>query len=717
MIRQFELVDRLKRYDPSMDEDMVNRAYVFSLKAHGTQVRANGDPYFSHPLEVAGILTELKLDSCSIVTALLHDTVEDTVATLDEIQKLFGTEIAKLVDGVTKLSRLELQSEATQQAENFRKLVLAMSSDIRVLLVKLADRLHNMRTIQYINDPIKRRRIARETMDIYVPLAERMGMQRIKDELEDLAFSVLNPEMYESIKSRLSFLYQSSENAIESIIDHLKQCANNLGLPCSVNGRLKTPYSVWRKMQQKNVAFEQLADIMAFRLTVNTIPECYQALGIIHSHYLVVPGRFKDYISTPKANNYQSLHTGLIGPLNQRIEMQIRTTEMNQVCELGVAAHWQYKKEGDGDLHDGKQYAWLRGLLEILEQASNPEEFLEHTKLEMFQDQVFCFTPKGELFSLPKGATTIDFAYAIHSAIGDRTIGAKINGRQAPLRTILENGDQVEIITANNHSPSPTWERFVVTGKARARIRRFVRTQQRQQFSDLGKSLLHKACIREHVQFSEKTFSAVLKSFQYPLLEDLYAAIGEGIQTAKEVIATAYVSEKKVDPSKQGALDAENKIMLHKKANSVDHSPVCINGLIPGMAVHYAGCCHPLPGDMIVGVVISGKGVTIHTHDCEVLSTIDPDRLLDLSWHERVDENMRLVGRLKVTFHNKPGSLAATTTAISKQNSNIINLKITNRTEDFWELLVDIEVKDVDHLNNIKGTLRSLSITNHVERI
>src|SRR6202048_1792949 len=472
MMRQFELVERVKGYDPSADEDSLNRAYVFSMKAHGAQLRASGDPYFSHPVEVAGILAGMKLDAASIVTGLLHDTVEDTVAKLEEIERLFGTGTAKLGSGVAKPSRLELQSDQTKQAENFRKLVLAMSEDIRVLLVKLADRLHNMQTLHYIKDEEKRRRIARETMDIYAPLAERIGMHRMKDELEGLAFGELYPDARESLKTRLAFLREKGGNLVARIIAALDATLREGAIASAqVSGREKSPYAIWRKMQRKNVGFEQLADVMAFRIMVDGIGECYHALGAIHSAYHVVPGRFKDYISTPKPNNYRSLHTGVIGPEQQRIEVQIRTREMHEIAELGVAAHWSYK-QGAGKT-EGPQYRWLRELLDILDHASGPEEFLEHTKLEMFQDQVCAFTPKGDLIALPRGATPVDFAYAVHSEIGDRCVGVKINSRMVPLRSELHNGDQVEIITSKAQTPSPTWERFVVTGKARARIRRF----------------------------------------------------------------------------------------------------------------------------------------------------------------------------------------------------------------------------------------------------
>src|SRR6201981_2687899 len=542
MMRKFELVELVKPYAPNANEDALNRAYVYSMKAHGAQLRASGDPYFSHPVEVAGILAQMKLDTASIVTGLLHDTVEDTVATLDDIERVFGPEIARLVDGVTKLSRIELQSDQTKQAKNFRKLVLAMSEDIRVLLVKLADRLHNMQTLRFIKSEDKRRRMARETMDIYAPLAERLGMHRMKDQLEDLAFSELHGDARESILARLNFLRDKGARVVPRILAELDLKLADGGLKGAViSGREKSPYSIWRKMQRKNVAFEQLSDVMAFRILVNDTADCYHALGIIHSSYHVVPGRFKDYISTPKPNNYRSLHTGVIGPEQQRIEMQIRTREMHEIGELGVAAHWTYK-QGAGKT-EGPQYRWLRELLDILDHASGPEEFLEHTKLEMFQDQVFAFTPKGDLIALPRGATAVDFAYALHSEIGDTGVGVKINSRLVPLRTQLQNGDQVEIITSKAQTPSPTWERFVVTGKARARIRRFIRTQQRTQYLDLGRAILQKAFRQEGQEFSERPLEAALKTFNCSTVEDLYVAVGQGLATGRTVVHPAFLSQ------------------------------------------------------------------------------------------------------------------------------------------------------------------------------
>jgi GTP pyrophosphokinase len=708
MLRQFELVERVKAYDPNADEDMLNRAYVFSVQAHGAQKRASGDPYFSHPIEVAGILAGMKLDSASIVTGLLHDTVEDTVATLDDIERLFGRDIARLVDGVTKLSRIELQSDKTKQAENFRKLVLAMSEDIRVLLVKLADRLHNMRTLHFIKDPAKRTRIARETMEIYTPLAERIGIHTIKDDLEDLAFGELFPEGRASVLTRLAFLKeQQGGDLVRRVQAELQETMDEAGVPAAVVGREKTPFSIWRKMQQKDVGFEQLSDVMAFRIVVDTIEQCYQSLGVIHGHYGMVPGRFKDYISTPKPNGYRSLHTDVIGPASQRIEIQIRTREMHEVAEYGVAAHWNYKQ--GAAVPDGERYRWLQQLLDILEHTQNPEEFLENTKLEMYQDQVFVFTPKGDLYPLPRGATPVDFAYAVHSQVGDSCVAARVNGRIAPLRTVLNNGDQVEIVTSKAQTPNPTWERFVVTGKARARIRRYVRQQQRAQFVDLGKEILAKAIRHERGEFSEKLLEAALKPLEIAGIEDLYAAVGEGLVTRTQVLNAVFPNRTESRP--------EKIVPLTRARKSRGEDAVPIRGLIPGMALHFAGCCHPLPGDRIVGIVTTGKGVTIHTLDCDTLETFAdaPERWLDVAWDPDGADGSH-VGRVTVLIGNEPGSLANLTTVISRSDGNITNLKITNRSADFWEILVDIEVRDVKHLSNVIAALRASPTINSVER-
>jgi len=713
MMRQYDLIERVKSYDASANEDAINRAYVFSMKAHGMQKRASGDPYFSHPVEVAGILTELKLDSSSIVTGLLHDTVEDTLATLDDIEKHFGTEVRRLVDGVTKLSRLELQSERTQQAENFRKLLLAMSDDIRVLFVKLADRLHNMRTLHFIQNPEKRRRIATETLEIYTPLAERIGINRWKDELEDLSFAELNGEARDSILKRLKYLREQDGDIINRVGRELENVLNASGISASVSGREKRPYSIWRKMQRKNVEFEQLADIVAFRATVDSIDQCYHALGVIHSRYRLVPGRFKDYISTPKPNGYRSIHTTVIGPEKMRVEIQIRTSEMHEIAEMGLAAHWKYKNDNKTNT-DGKQYRWLRELLDILEHASGPEEFLEHTKLEMFQDQVFCFTPKGEVIALPQSATPVDFAYAVHSQIGDRCVGAKVNGRMVPLRSQLHNGDQVEIVTSKAQTPSPTWLSFVATGRARARVRRFMRLKQREQFMSLGREIMAKAFRNAGYDINDKVLDLATKAFRLGGHEDLYVALGEGQLTSREVLLAVY-------PAPQ-VIESDKVVPIRRPRRSSDktkdkNSAIAIRGLISGMALHYAGCCHPLPGDRIVGIVTTGKGVTIHTIDCDTLERFSdqPERWLDVAWNdEGGDESF--VGRLYITIANEPGTLGSLSTLIAKSGGNINNLRIINRSIDFFEMIVDVNVSNLKHLTNVVAALRAHPVVASVER-
>jgi GTP pyrophosphokinase len=715
MLRQYELVEIIKAYDPNMNEDLVNRAYVYAMKMHGTQTRASGDPYFSHPLEVAGILTDMKLDTASICTALLHDTVEDTSATLEEIEKLFGVEISRLVDGVTKLSKIEFQSAQEKQAENFRKLVLAMSEDIRVLLVKLADRLHNMRTLHHIGKPEKRKRIALETLEIYAPLAERIGVHKIKEELEDIAFANLNPEARESILARLNYLRdEGGDVVVKRIIAELTDKLTEAGLDAHVYGREKTKYSIWRKMQRKNISFEQLSDIMAFRIMVPNAAECYHALGVIHGIYPTVPGRFKDYISLPKPNGYRSLHTTVIGPENHRIEVQIRTPEMHEEAELGVAAHWSYKQQ-EGKTPDGRQYRWLRELMDIVEHAQRPEEFLENTKLELYQDQVFCFTPNGDLINLPRGATPVDFAYALHSELGDKTVGAKVNGRIVPLNTKLSNGDQIEITTSKSQTPSPNWERFVVTGKAKARIRRFVRMQQREQYMNLGKGMLQKVMRQEGHDFNERHFNHdVYRQFKVDNIEDLLTGIGSGHVASREVMYAVYPDSKpKEAPQQIQEFSIEKK--THQKGKS---APMPIKGLIPGMALHFARCCHPLPGDRIVGIVTTGKGVTIHTIDCDTLESFadTPERWLDVSWEEGEDSPETHVGRLLITIANSPGALGTLSTVIGKNQGNITNLKIMNRSLDFWDMMIDVYVRDSRHLTDIIAALRATPEITSVNR-
>ncbi len=713
MIRQFELVEMVRAYDPQVDESLLNRAYVFSMKAHGSQTRASGDPYFSHPLEVAGILTGMRLDGDTIATALLHDTVEDTVATIEEIEELFGDNVARLVDGVTKLSRIEIPAESHVQAENFRKFVLAMSNDIRVLLVKLADRLHNMRTLHHIDDPEKRHRIALETMEIYAPLAERIGMREMQDELEDIAFRELNPEAYESITARMAFLRKEGGNIERTVISQLSKALKEFGIKPKISGREKRPYSIWKKMERYHISFEQLTDVMAFRIIVKDIPACYQTLGIVHGKWPMIPDRFKDYISTPKGNNYRSIHTSVIGPERQRIEIQIRTQEMHDIAELGVAAHWKYKQGAKS--MDGSQYRWLRELLEILEQASSPEEFLEHTKLAMFQDQVFCFTPKGDLISLPRGSTVVDFAYAVHTDVGDSCVGAKVNGRMVPLRHQLQNGDQVEILRSEAQRPSPRWESFVITGKARSAIRRFVRNRQREEYQLLGRSILEKAFQQEELDFAEEPLTDALSKFRLEKLGDLYIHVGQGLLSETQVLRTIFPGiEIKGDhfaiPPAIREWDAEDVDKRHA---------VPIKGLTPGMAVHLADCCNPLPGDRIVGVIEPGQGVMVHTIDCEALAdqSETQEGWLDLAWQPQSEKPDFYAGRLKLLAANEAGALAGMTTVVAKHSGNISNLKITTRDPDFFTFEMDVEVLDVKHLTQIMTALRANHAVTSVERL
>jgi len=721
-----ELIAQIKTFNPDASVEPVESAYDYAKLMHEGQKRASGEPYYTHPVEVASILAEMHMDTATIVTAILHDTLEDTKATYDELKAKFGEEVATLVNGVSKLTRIESQTVEGKQAENFRKLVLAMSEDIRVLLVKLADRLHNMRTLHNFTNDEKQRRIARETIEIYAPLAERIGLHKIKEELEDLSFGFMNPEARESISNRLSFLRAEGTEIVKTIITDLKKLLGQSGIEADVTGREKTRYSIWRKMQRKNVAFEQLSDLMAFRVLVDNMEQCYHALGIIHSQYPTVPGRFKDYISTPKANGYKSIHTTVIGPGNHRIEVQIRTKSMNEEADLGVAAHWAYKDSGSkrADLKDVKKYRWLRELLDIIDTEQRPEEFLENTKLELFQDQVYVFSPKGDLIELPSGATPIDFAYAIHSALGDKCVGAKINGRIAPLNTKLNNGDSVDIITAKNQNPSPTWERFVVTGKARSHIRRYIRQQQRGEYSTLGKAMLQKLYQLEGYEFAEKGVNNVLSQFKAEEIDDIYAGIGSGHIVARDVFKAIFPAHKTVPAKKPTDAEIEEQqLMQNRKGNDAHtahgkEAALPIKGLIPGMALHFARCCHPLPGDRIVGIVTTGKGVTVHTIDCDTLENFadTPERWLDISWGDGQDTPESHVGRLEVVLNNTPGALGTLSTVIGRNGGNITNLKITSRSMDFWDMLLDVYVNDTKHLNNIIAALRATPQIASVDR-
>ena len=659
MMRQYELVERVLRYDPAANEALLNRAYVYAMKAHGNQVRQSGDPYFSHPLEVAAILTELKLDDATIATALLHDVIEDTDVTRAEIDQKFGEEIGALVEGLTKIKKLDLITKKAEQAENFRKLLIAISSDIRVLLIKLADRLHNMRTLTHMK-PESRRRISEETLEIYAPLAGRMGMQGMREELEALAFKWGYPDAHHAVVSKLTELHSRNLGLVEEIAAALKAKLAGAGLEAEVYGRQKKAFSIWRKMENRQISLEQLSDIYGFRVVVPSVDACYRALGVIHSTWRAVPGRFKDYISTPKQNNYQSVHTTIVGPRHQRVELQIRTADMHNIAEYGVAAHALYKDGVDGAggapsngaLAKENPYIWLRRLVDTLLEGDNPEEFLEHTKLELFQDQVFCFTPKGRLIALPRGATPIDFAYAVHTDIGNSCTGAVINGRQMPLATQLRNGDEVDVLTSKGQTPPAAWERIAVTGKARSAIRRAAREALRRQYSELGRRLLISAFRRVGQEYTDDKLKKGLHRLTQKSTEDVFAAVGRGELPINDVVraivpeaelANQTASRRKPgrfqrSQGEDGWFNIAKGIGLKfrwpgsgKDKQTVQQQVLPIRGVRNDVPVSFdeGGA---LPGDRIVGVLTEGEGIRIFQIHSPKLKDYEHERWIDVTW-------------------------------------------------------------------------------------
>ena len=724
MMRQYDLVERVRSYNPNTNEDLLNRAYVYAMKAHGSQTRASGDPYFSHPLEVAAILTDLKLDDATIVAALLHDTIEDTEATRAEIDQLFGPEIGALVEGLTKLKRLELVSREAKQAENLRKLLLAIADDVRVLLVKLADRLHNMRTLDFVPTE-SRRRIAEETLDIYAPLAGRMGMQEMREELEDLSFRSLDPEAYSVVMQRLDALAERNRNLIGEIEDQLSNNLRHRGLGARVYGRRKKPFSIWTKMERKSVGFEQLSDIFGFRVVVNDIEACYRALGIVHTTWPVVPGRFKDYISTPKQNDYRSIHTTVIGPGNQRVELQIRTEAMDQIAERGIAAHVFYK-EGVGSpteflKRESNAFAWLRHTIGILSESANPEEFLEHTKLELFHDQVFCFTPKGKLIALPRHANVIDFAYAVHTDVGNSAVGCKINGKFAPLSSELQNGDEVEVLTSEAQSAPPSaWETLAVTGKARAAIRRATRTAVRDQYVGLGRRIVERLFERAKIEYADDKLKGALPRLARTSIEDVMAAVGRGEIKASHVARAMYPDYKEERVARYGVKKGL-AAKLKEKAPEPSRSPVAIpiGGNNSELPVKFAPNGGAVPGDRIVGIVTPGEGITIYPIQSPALKDFEeePERWLDVRWDIEDSAPQRFPARIKVENVNEPGALAQIATVIAEHDGNIDNISMQRRSPDFTETTIDLEVYDLKHLSAILAQLRAKAVVARVERV
>ncbi|MDF0516568.1 bifunctional (p)ppGpp synthetase/guanosine-3',5'-bis(diphosphate) 3'-pyrophosphohydrolase [Bradyrhizobium yuanmingense] len=725
MMRQYDLVERVRSYNPNTNEDLLNRAYVYAMKAHGSQTRASGDPYFSHPLEVAAILTDLKLDDATIVAALLHDTIEDTEATRAEIDQIFGPEIGALVEGLTKLKRLELVSREAKQAENLRKLLLAIADDVRVLLVKLADRLHNMRTLDFVPTE-SRRRIAEETLDIYAPLAGRMGMQEMREELEDLSFRTLDPEAYSVVMQRLDALAERNRNLIGEIEDQLSNNLRHRGLGARVYGRRKKPFSIWTKMERKSVGFEQLSDIFGFRLVVSDVEACYRALGIVHTTWPVVPGRFKDYISTPKQNDYRSIHTTVIGPGNQRVELQIRTEAMDQIAERGIAAHVFYK-EGVGSpteflKRESNAFAWLRHTIGILSESANPEEFLEHTKLELFHDQVFCFTPKGKLIALPRHANVIDFAYAVHTDVGNSAVGCKINGKFAPLSSELQNGDEVEVLTSEAQSAPPSaWETLAITGKARAAIRRATRTAVRDQYVGLGRRIVERLFERAKIEYADDKLKGALPRLARTSIEDVMAAVGRGEIKASHVARAMYPDYKEERIARYGVKKGLAAKLKEKGVSEPSRSPVAIpiRGINSELPVKFAPNGGAVPGDRIVGIVTPGEGITIYPIQAPALKDFEeePERWLDVRWDIEDSAPQRFPARIKVENVNEPGALAQIATVIAEHDGNIDNISMQRRSPDFTETTIDLEVYDLKHLSAILAQLRAKAVVAKVERV
>jgi GTP pyrophosphokinase/guanosine-3',5'-bis(diphosphate) 3'-pyrophosphohydrolase len=715
-LRQFELIERVRDYDPSLDEHLINRAYVYATVKHGSQKRHSGDPYFAHPIQVAGILTEYKLDAATIVAGLLHDTIEDTDATRAEIEKMFGADIADLVEGVTKLSQLEIQSDESKQAQNLQKFILAMSKDVRVLLVKLADRLHNMRTLGHIPSAEKRRRIALETLEIYGPLARRIGMEKMARELESLAFHEAFPEAEVAINARLEQLRAEKGANVSNVIQTIMEVLEFAGVDARVFGREKQVYSIWRKLQRKSVVFADLADVYAFRVIVKSTDDCYRALGLIHQTWRCVPDQVEDYISNPKPNGYRSIHTVVIGPGNVRVEIQIRTEDMDQVAENGVAAHWRYKNESYGYDEESAVSAGVdareatRSLLEIAEHGGDAREFLEHAKLEMYQDHVFAFTPKGTLIPLPQGATPLDFAYAVHSGIGDRVIGVKVNGEEQPLRTALKNGDVVEIITGARAAPVPGYEALAKTGRAKSAQRRLERHARREEFGKLGRELLAHALHRYGHDITEVALGNAAARLGKADEEELFVAIGDSSLKATAVVVAAFPGlEEKVRKDDGRRPMEREKAKLYVRGGD----------LTPGVALHFGECCTPIPGDRIVGVQIPGKGVEVHTIDCDRLAGMEESGLdwVDLSWTKTALQRTLAVGRIIATVENKRGVLAELCRTIADNEGDILNLRMAKRTADFFDMIFDIEVADARHLTNIVAAMRTSKAVKDVERV
>ena len=715
MLRFNDVLERLVSYNPHADTDLLKKAYVFSAKVHLGQVRLSGESYLIHPLEVAGILTQLKLDVASVATGLLHDAVEDTLTTPKEIRENFGEEIAQLVDGLTKISQISLRSSEEGQAENFRKMILAMVKDIRVILVKLADRLHNMRTLSYHSSE-KQMEIAQETLDIYTPLAHRLGIDWIKSELENLAFQYLHPNTYQDIQRKISKKEKESARYIDEVKRTLLKKLYENRIEGEVTGRIKQIYSIYLKMKDQNIDFDQVYDITAFRVIVNTIKEVYDVLGIIHSLWKPIPGKFKDYIGLPKENMYQSLHTSVIGLYGERIEIQIRTHEMHKIAEEGIAAHWKYKEGRLIEEADDKRFTWLRQLLEWQRDLKDDTEFLETVKVDLFPNEVYVFTPKGEVKQFPRGSTPIDFAYSIHSDVGTRCVGAKVNGKIVPLKYEFRSGDTVEIMTSPGQKPSKDWLKFVKTSRAKTKIRQWFKTQEMEKSINLGKEILEKELRKYNLQQAKLIKSGelinVASEFSFHEVDDLIAAVGYGKVTANQIIGKLLPPERleKKEEQEEGRL----KRLIQKVTRSGSKDALLIKG-VDNVVVRYAGCCNPLPGDKVVGFITRGRGVTIHTSDCKNVMDNDPHRKVEVEW-DSTKEYIYPV-RIRVYSDDKKGMLAEISNSISSHKANITNARVETTDEKKAIGTFEVEIRDLNHLKKVIKGLEKIKGIQRVERV
>ena len=715
MLRFNDILERLTSYNPNADTDLLRKAYVFSAKVHLGQVRLSGEPYLNHPLEVAGILTQLRLDVASVATGLLHDTVEDTFTNLEEIRENFGEEIAQLVDGVTKISQISLQTSEEDQAENFRKMILAMVKDIRVILVKLADRLHNMRTLQY-QSPEKQMEIAQETLDIYAPLANRLGIDWIKSDLSELAFHYLHPDIYKEIQRKISKKEKESLRYIDEVRRTLIKKLYENQIKAEVVGRLKQSYSIYLKMKNQNIDFDQVDDITAFRVIADTIKECYDVLGVIHSLWKPIPGKFKDYIGLPKDNMYQSLHTSVIGPYGERIEIQIRTQEMHKIAEEGIAAHWKYKEGKAFEEVDDKRFTWLRQLLEWQRDLKDNTEFIESVKVDLFPQEVYVFTPKGAVKQFPFGATPVDFAYSVHSDVGNHCSGARVNGKIVPLRYELRSGDTVEIMTSTNQRPSKDWLKFVKTSRAKAKIRQWFTNEEKERSITLGKEILEKELHKYNLQQSKLMKSGdlvkVAKELSFQGVDDLIAAVGYGKVTANQIVGKILPQEKL---EQQREEQEEGRLKhLFKKVTRGPKDALLIKG-IDNVMVRYAGCCNPLPGDKVVGFITRGRGVTIHAANCQTAMDDDPHRKVEVEWDSTKEYSYPV--RIRIYSEDKKGLLAEISASISSNKANITNARVDTTEEKQAVSTFEMEIRDLNHLRKVIKTIEKIKGIHRVERL